>query len=328
MYAIYKPKNMSFENQIKLAAEEGKISHKKPFVLCVDDEIDNLEILEIHLKKNGIDFQTALNGEEALAYLAENGEKVDAILLDIMMPGIDGIEVLKRIKADPKLKHIPTIMQTAVSGEKKTIEGIEAGAYYYITKPYSSPVLISILKSAIKEKRDTDTFDNTAENAISIQNLTVSSVFKIKTFYDARRLANFLARLSHDPSRYVVSLTALLINAIEHGNLEIGFDGKNKLLHENNYETEIENRLAHPVFRNRSVTVECYRKEEENQYTVIIKDEGRGFDWNEYLNFEPARMTDPNGRGIAMATIMNPGCIEYWGTGNVVVFKMPINPTA
>jgi DNA-binding response OmpR family regulator len=318
------PKNMSFENQIKLAAKEGGIAQNKPFVLCVDDEIDNLEILEIHLKKNGMDFQTCLNGQLALDYLEENFEKVDAILLDIMMPGIDGIEVLKRIKADDRLKHIPTIMQTAVSGEKKTIEGIEAGAYYYITKPYSSPVLMSILKAAIREKREAQTYDTDQETSTSIQNLTQSSVYKVKNFVDARRVANFLAKLSQDPSRYIVSLTALLINAVEHGNLEIGFETKNKLLLEGGYEAEIENRLKHPVFRNRAVTIEAYRKEDEGNYTIIIKDEGRGFDWNDYLNFEPARMTDPNGRGIAMANIMNPGCIEYWGNGSVVIFKMPL----
>lgn len=318
------PNNMSFENQIKLAASEGGIAQSKPFVLCVDDEVDNLEILEIHLKKNGLDYKTCISGDAALEYLADNGHKVDAILLDIMMPGIDGIEVLKLVKANPKLKHIPTIMQTAVSGEKKTIEGIEAGAYYYITKPYSSPVLMSILKAAIREKREAASYDNIQETSTSIQNLTQSSVYKVKSFVDARRLANFLAKLSQEPSRYIVSLTALLINAIEHGNLEIGFEAKNKLLLEGGYEEEVENRLNHPVFRNRAVTVETYRKEDEGIYTVIIKDEGRGFEWNDYLNFEPSRMTDPNGRGIAMANIMNPGCIEYWGNGSVVIFKMPI----
>ncbi|MDX1949442.1 MAG: response regulator [Rickettsiales bacterium] len=312
------------ENQVKLAAEEGNISSKIPVAVCVDDEEFNLEILEKHLKMGGFECHTFTNGNDALDFINQNSKKIDVVLLDIMMPGIDGIEVLKRLKSNNETKNIPVIMQTAMTQEKKNVEGIESGAYYYITKPYAHAVLVSIVKSAIREKLNSENLKSEVGNAYTIIDSIKSANFEIKTFEEARKLANYLARFSADPSKFVIGLTALLINAIEHGNFEIGFEEKAKLLLENRYDEEIENRAKNPVNIDKKVIIELFKKEKEGIYSVVIKDEGKGFNWEEYLDFEPSRMTDPNGRGIAMAHIMNPNSIEYWGRGNVVVFKMPM----
>ena len=115
----------ALENQIKMTVDEANVSTKQPLALCVDDEETNLEILQMHLKKAGINSVNCLSGDEALEYL-QNNEKPDVVLLDIMMPGKDGIEVLKILKADKNLSRIPIIMQTAIAQEEKTIEGIES----------------------------------------------------------------------------------------------------------------------------------------------------------------------------------------------------------
>jgi DNA-binding response OmpR family regulator len=315
---------MSVENQIKLAAEEGNIAVKVPFALCVDDEPTNVEILEMHLKKAGVKSKGFYSGAEVLDYVNAYNGSIDLILLDIMMPGIDGIQVLKTLKANPKTAKIPVIMQTAIAQENKTIEGIESGAYYYITKPYSHAVLISIVKSALREKKEIEGLKGEVINLYSVIENIKSCVFEIKNFKEARKLANYIARFSSEPGKYVMGLTALLINAIEHGNLELGFEEKKIALLEKSYEVEIEKRLKNHIYYNRKVTVELFRKEEEGIYSVIIKDEGTGFSWQDYLDFDPTRITEPSGRGIAIANIMNPNAIEFWGRGNVVLFKMPI----
>lgn len=312
------------ENQIKLAAKEGNLASRIPMAVCVDDEEFNLEILEKHLKLGGFNCKTFINGEEAIKYISDNPLDVDVVLLDIMMPGFDGIQVLKVLKSNPNTKGIPVIMQTAVTQEKKNVEGIESGAYYYITKPYSHSVLTSIVRSAIREKSEMESFRGEVVNVHTIIDSIKSCTFEIKTFPEARKLANYLARFTPDPSKFVISLTSLMINAIEHGNMELGFENKAKLLVENKYDEEIEKRMQNPLYNQKKVTVELYRKDKEGIYNVVIKDEGKGFNWEDYMNFEPTRMTDPNGRGIAMAKIMNPDAVEYWGRGNVVVFKMPI----
>lgn len=316
--------NLNQENQIKLAVDEGNVSTRVPFVVCIDDEEMNLEILQLHLGKSGFESKTIAYSEIGLEYIRQHSDKIDVVILDIMMPGIDGIAVLKQLKADPKTANIPVIMQTAMTGEQKTLEGIEAGAYYYITKPYSHAVLVSIVKSALKEKRESDSLKTEVFNLYNIVDIIKSCCFEIRTFKEARRLANYLSRFSADPNKYVVGLTALLVNAIEHGNLEIGFENKHKFLLENKYDEEINKRVKNPSYSARKVLVEMLRKDSEGLFHVTIKDEGRGFNWKDFVDFDPTRMSDPSGRGIAMANIMSPGAVEYWGNGNMVTYKMPI----
>ena len=307
-----------------MAVDESNVSTRMPFIVCIDDEETNLEILEMHLKKTGFDCKTIAYSEIGLDFIKSNAEKIDVIILDIMMPGMDGITLLKELKADTKTAKIPVIMQTAMTGEQKTIEGIEAGAYYYITKPYSHAVLVSVVKSALREKRDSDGLKTEVSSLQNVLDNFRSCTFELKTFSEARRVANYISRFSADQNKYIVGLTALLTNAIEHGNLEMGFEAKQRLLLENKYEDEINKRMHNPTFRDRKVTVELHRKDSEGIYAVFIKDEGKGFNWQDYIDFDPNRMTDPNGRGIAMANIMIPGAVEYWGKGNMVVYKMPI----
>ncbi len=315
---------MENSNQIKKAVDESNVSTRAPFIVCIDDEETNLEILEIHLKKAGLECKAIAYSEIGLDYIKENFDRIDVIILDIMMPGMDGITLLKHLKADPKTEAIPVIMQTAMTGEQKTIEGIEAGAYYYITKPYSHAVLVSVVKSALREKRESDGLKTEVSSLQNVAENFRSCSFELKTFSEARRVANYISRFSADPNKYIVGLTALLVNAIEHGNLNMGFESKQKLLLENNYEEEINKRMQNPVFADKRVTVEMHRRDPEGIYAVVIKDEGKGFNWQDYMDFDPNRMTDPNGRGIAMANIMLPGAVEYWGRGNMVIYKMPI----
>lgn len=317
----------AIDNQVKLAVNEGNVTLRPPFVVCIDDEETNLEILEMHLKKAGLDCKVIAYSEIGLDFIKNNAEKIDVVILDIMMPGLDGITLLKELKANQKTAKIPVIMQTAMTGEQKTVEGIEAGAYYYVTKPYSHSVLISIVKSALKEKRETDVIKTEAVSLHNVVDNLRSCVFELKTFSEARRVANYIARFSNDPNKYIVGLTALIVNAIEHGNLELGFDAKHKLLLENKYEEEIEKRMASQQYSERKVTIELHRKEQEGIFSIIIKDEGKGFNWQDYVDFDPTRMADPNGRGIAMANIMSPGAVEYWGKGNMVIYKMPMKGT-
>jgi DNA-binding response OmpR family regulator len=311
-------------NQIKIAVDENNVSTRPSFVVCIDDEETNLEILEIHLKKAGLDCKAFAYSEIGLDFIKENSDKIDVVILDIMMPGLDGISLLKELKADPKTSKIPVIMQTAMTGEQKIIEGIEFGAYYYITKPYSHAVLISVVKSALREKKEADVLKTEATSLHNVIDNFRSCSFEIKDFSEARRVANYISRFTADPNKYIVGLTALLTNSIEHGNLELGFEAKQKLLLEGKYEEEINKRLKTPPFSDRKVTVEVHKKESEGIFAVYIKDEGKGFNWQDYMDFDPNRMTDPNGRGIAMANIMIPGSVEYWGKGNMVIYKMPI----
>ena len=113
-------------------------------ILAVDDEVHILELLKYNLETNDYDVITVETGEEALHLLSE--EKIDAVLLDLMLPKMDGLEVLRCIRKNEKIKKIPVILLTAKSAEFDKVLGLEMGADDYIAKPFS--------KNEIKEKLD------------------------------------------------------------------------------------------------------------------------------------------------------------------------------
>ena len=116
-------------------------------ILVVDDHEDNIEVLRVRLESWGYQTHASHNGEEALAYVQQSPP--DLILLDVMMPDISGIDVARRIKADRALPFIPIIMQTALDSTEAKVEGLEAGADDYITKPIDFAELKARLRSML-----------------------------------------------------------------------------------------------------------------------------------------------------------------------------------
>jgi len=119
-------------------------------VLVVDDVAANLRLLEAKLSAEYYDVLTAVNGPEALAMAA--AEEPDIILLDVMMPGMDGFEVCRRLKDDPAVRHIPVVLVTALDGREDRIQGLEAGADEFLTKPIDDLMLFSRVRSLTRLK--------------------------------------------------------------------------------------------------------------------------------------------------------------------------------
>jgi len=108
--------------------------HDPPCILAVDDTPENLEILRMRLEANGYVVETAADGEEGLA--KARGLLPDLILLDIMMPKLDGISVVRILKADDTLRSIPVILVTAKADTQDVVEGLDAGGDDYLAKPF------------------------------------------------------------------------------------------------------------------------------------------------------------------------------------------------
>jgi len=131
-----------------------------PQILIVDDNPENLDILQARLASHGYEILTARDGEEALATAREN--LPDLILLDIMMPKLDGIEVCRRLKADRSLPFMPIIMVTAKADSKDIVRGLEAGGDEYLTKPVDQAALVARIKSMLRIKGLHDTVQEQA----------------------------------------------------------------------------------------------------------------------------------------------------------------------
>ncbi len=120
----------------------------KKTVLTIDDEKDLIELVRYNLEKEGFRVRGALDGETGLAMALQ--EKPDVVLVDLMLPGIDGLEVCRRLRADSRTAGIPLIMLTAKSGESDRVVGLELGADDYVTKPFSARELTARIRALLR----------------------------------------------------------------------------------------------------------------------------------------------------------------------------------
>ncbi|MCB2155464.1 response regulator transcription factor [bacterium] len=119
-------------------------------ILVVDDEADIQELVSYNLSKNGMRADVVGTGEDALRRVRVN--EYDLVILDLMLPGLDGLEVCKRLKADKKTSDIPVVMLTARGEEADVVVGLELGADDYVTKPFSPRVLIARVKAVLRRR--------------------------------------------------------------------------------------------------------------------------------------------------------------------------------
>lgn len=289
---------------------------KKATVLAVDDNQASLDLIRMILENDEYTVLTAVNGRHALEVLQASGDAVDLILLDRVMPEMDGIEFCRRIKADEKFRALPIIMQTAAGRPQEIREGIEAGVFYYLLKPLAVETLLSIVASARakvhKYRQDENELLQRRESIAMVRSMEC----RFRSVEEGEILATFLAQFFPDPDLALTGISELLLNAVEHGNLAISYELKSELVRTNSWKDEVKSRLADPNFRDRMVTVTFTRNNKD--YTLQIEDEGEGFNWREYLHVDTARATHNHGRGIAMANMMSFDELFYNDRGNAV----------
>lgn len=285
-------------------------------ILVVDDEPDNRFIIEEYLEDLGHDLIMAGDGVEAWDILQEQANSFDTILLDIMMPRMNGLELLAKIKASEQLRSIPVILQTAKGGSDDIAAGIQAGAFYYLTKPFSNEILLSIVETAIRDSRRYRSLEEEALKGASMFGMMKSGIFQFRSLDEGQIVLHTLAQACPEPSKAILGLSELLINAVEHGNLEIDYQLKSTLLENGTWDDEIKRRLADDKFANRYVEVEYERTSDSLIFTIT--DQGSGFDWQPFMQIDAARGSDNHGRGIAMANMISFDRIEYHGKGNQV----------
>lgn len=122
----------------------------KPRILVVDDEPDILELVSFNLSKHGYEVQCVTSGEAALE--AVRTDPPDAMVLDLMLPGVDGLDVCRQIKSDAATRSIPILMLTAKGEEREMVAGLEQGADDYVAKPFSPRVLVARVKAILRRK--------------------------------------------------------------------------------------------------------------------------------------------------------------------------------
>lgn len=123
---------------------------RRPRILCVDDEPANLNLLDALLTPHGYEVIKAVNGRKAIEKISE--DNIDLVLMDVMMPELNGFDICKMIKEDDKFRHLPIILVTALRSSKDRIRGIEAGADDFISKPFDQGEILARIQMLIKVK--------------------------------------------------------------------------------------------------------------------------------------------------------------------------------
>jgi DNA-binding response OmpR family regulator len=294
-------------------------------LLVVDDDAVNRDLIGEFLAGQPFSIDYAENGESAWRRLAADEASYDALILDRMMPDIDGIEVLRRVKGDPRYALLPVIMQSAAIAPAQIREGLAAGAYYYLTKPFLAKALLGIVWAALEDlRRERNLVTAVGKHSQDHVTRTLAMAdhdYEFATLEEADRLAVLFAAQCPVPATAAMGLIELLVNAVEHGNLDISYREKMRLKQEDRWLEEIERRLALPRYRDRRATI-CMTRDHDS-IRFIVTDSGKGFDCRAFLEFDPARAFDPNGRGIAMARQIAFTQIEYQGCGNVAIATIP-----
>lgn len=290
--------------------------NEKPFVLLVDDDPIIGKLVETLLNEEFYHFVFIEKSSEALSFIRKHHDDLDVILLDRQMPEVNGLEIAKILRQDPCLQHIPVVMQTSSNGEEEIKEGIDVSVYYYLIKPLNTEIFMSILKSAIKERIKRRSLQQELSKFGSGFSLMNLGNFKFNSIQEAETLSVFLASCFPDRDKAAMGLSALLVNAVEHGNLGIGYETKGSLLKEDLWIQEIQKRseLKENINKNVSVT---FRQEEKGLF-IRIQDQGDGFDWKKYLHIDPSRSFDNHGRGIAQANNISFESLTYNEKGNEV----------
>ncbi|MFN0317890.1 MAG: response regulator [Burkholderiales bacterium] len=285
-------------------------------ILLVDDEPNNLLILSESLDDESYKLAEARNGEEAWALLTRENSDFDCVVLDRKMPGMDGLELVRRAKADPRLRDIPLILHTAYAAPNEITEGLALGVFCYLTKPSDPRVIRASVRAALLQHAEWRALSADLAQQLAFVHLLTHANFELRALNEAHALAAALGKLARDAPAASLGLNELLVNAIEHGNLMIDYEEKSRLLDSGNWLEEIARRQRDLKFSERRVRIDL--KCAKETVAVTIADEGAGFDWAPYMIIHPERAFHLHGRGIVLARQLSFRTLEYSGNGNTV----------
>lgn len=302
-----------------------KTQHRRT-VMAIDDDEINLMILTKCASEAGYSVMAFESARAGMSHLRAHPGEVDIVLLDKMMPEMSGIDMLRQIKEDKEMQHLPVILQTGDVGISQMREGLECGAYYYLTKPFHPEILTAVLNSAAHECDMREELMKQAQSGQpDLMPMLHAGIYHIRSIAQARQLSAALSHQALYPEFAATGLMELMGNAIEHGNLGFTTEEKTELLAAGTWQKAVEDRLKEPAFA--EIFAEVTVRRTGSGIQLHILDKGKGFNWKSFVYSDPlaTSMTPAPvgaGRGISKAMIMLEE-VQYHGDGNEVSCILP-----
>jgi CheY-like chemotaxis protein len=285
-------------------------------ILVVEDDRIERMFMEQQIKDLGHGMISVENGQQALESV-QSMKDIDVILMDKMMPVMDGLTAVRKIKENTALRRIPIVMVTGAASARDIQEGIDAGVFYYLTKPVNEDVLKSVLAAATREATQNRALSEELTRHKSSFNLIQTCKFTFRTLEEAESLSAFMAHCFPDPERVLPGLAELMVNSIEHGTYDIGYERKSELIESGTLRAEVNRRQTLSEYAERFV--EALITHKDNGIYAVITDQGGGFNWKRYMTIEPARARDNHGRGIAQANALSFDKLTFNEKGNQAI---------
>lgn len=268
----------------------------KARILVIEDESAIGDVLVEGLRRKGHDVFFARDGIEGLNIFEK--EKPDIVLTDVKMPGKKGIEVLSQIKEiEPEAK---VIVMTGYGSEETGIEALRGGIVNYLKKPVTLWELCEVIEKVVGvQYREINKIFVLEESKRIVMDNQIDKIWGVinQLLICAENICG-----KEKIQELGLGLYEIILNAIEHGSLEITFEEKFQALEKNTYEDLLRERLSNPAFSHRRVTIDYQMIPGELHY--VIKDEGKGFNWLNLPCDDPYNnLLNPCGRGIFLARI-------------------------
>jgi CheY-like chemotaxis protein/anti-sigma regulatory factor (Ser/Thr protein kinase) len=279
-------------------------------ILVIEDEPDLRDLLEEGLTYKGYQVFLARDGVEGIDLFRRI--KPDVVLTDVAMPGKGGIEVLHQIKATEPGARV--VVMTGYGTEETVIEALRGGAINYLKKPVVLRDLYEVIAKIVSMQTQEVNKEFVLEEKKRI--VMTSEIDKIWGVINQLLVCAEAVCGETKVQELGLGLYEIILNAIEHGSLEISFVEKCRAIEDNAYDDLLTNRLSNPTFSHRRVTIDYQMMQDELYY--IIKDEGRGFDWRRQTNTDAVEnLLNPCGRGIFLARLYLDH-VEFKEPGNEV----------
>lgn len=230
--------------------------------------------------------------------------------------------LFKALKSSPIFQNTPCILELDSNQPELMQKGLEIDICFYLIQPYTDALLQAVLLTA------TQSFENHMEISRRIASfdsthpLLQEAVIHVRTLKEAQSAASVLAYMTPDPKKIAVGLFELMLNAIEHGNLNIGYQRKTELIKNGTFKQEMERLLAQPENEHKYVKVQFKRN--ENSVEFAISDQGNGFEYKRYMDYDEDRATDQHGRGIMIANRLSFDSMTYLDGGTTVVCQVQL----
>jgi len=292
-------------------------------LLLIDDDETSLKLLAAYLDKDYYHLTLARNGQEALDLIRSHAaDFFSCIISDFIMPKMNGLELLNTLKQEEAYQNIPFILQTSSGNDTEIKKGLDAGAFYYLIKPYQQGTLLSVVSSALKDFFNRIELQAFTTSFTTILPLVTQAHFKLKTIEEAKSLASILSLSTAHPEQTSLGFFEIISNAIEHGNLGITYDEKTQLINEHQHQKEIARRLQSPLYQDKFVQISTNNLDDRK--IVTVTDMGKGFDFKNYLEFSVDRAMDNHGRGIMMANKLSFDELIYSNEGRTatcIIYK-------